>query len=115
MRDNRKSRTTVENSCIDKDMHGVQQITEEDKTCNAFGKDYQAVCKHGANYTAHVVHNPQSTAFIAIQSQQITNWGNIYSCYWISVADNFKRICGCIHAMITYTIIHISALYGDQE
>jgi len=111
----RQRRTTLENNGIDNRMNRVPEITKQDKTRNIFCKEYESVCKHCTYYTAEIIHDPQSTAVIALQSQQITKRGNINRFYRISVADNLKRISARSFTRKTKTIIHISSLYDNSD
>jgi len=104
-------RTALENNCVDSRMNRAQEITKQDKKRHILCEEYETVRKYDAYYTAKVIHDPQTTVFVAPQSQQITQWGDINSFYRISVTDNLKRISARSCTLKTDTIIHISFIY----
>jgi len=106
VRYNRQRRTTLENCRIDSIMKRFPEFTEQYETRNAFCEDYETVRKYDADSTAQVIHDPQSTVFIRLQSQQITKRGDIYCFNRISVADNLKCISAHSRSLETNTIIH---------
>jgi len=113
MRDERQHCTALENNRIDSRMNRAQEITKQYKTRHVFCEYYETVREYGTYYTAKVIHDPQTTLFIAPQSQQITERGDINSFYRIPVTDNLKRISTRSCTMETNTIIHISSLNDD--